>query len=458
MSQSATLAASRLADFTGAEHVITSSASLSAYTVDGLSPWAAVRPGSAAEAAEVLAFAAAERLAVIPTGGRSKLAVGMPPRKYDLALDMSRMNRVLAYDPGDLTLGVEPGVRYAELAARLAGDRQFLPLAPPFAGRSTIGGIIAAGCDSPLRHAYGSARDFLLGMEFVTGGGVASKSGGRVVKNVTGYDLHKLLVGSLGTLAVITRINLRTFPVAPEQKTFLASFTGADAALGFCWRLADSQLQPRMVETLSPATAAMFAAAGALPAEPCWRVAIGVAGHHAAVERHARELARLARDSHPADFAALDPSQPDALLEAIADFSRITLEQFPGAAILRIATLPAAMLALIEHVHAVAERHGFGEAILARAAGIVYAAILPPAQETAGDPAATKRLAAACQELMAAVTEAGGRPMIEWCPLELKREMSVWPPAGGEQELAQRLKNVFDPHGILAPGRFQGGI
>ena len=117
MSQAATFAASRLADLTGAEHVVTDSASLSAYAVDGLSPWAAVRPGSAAEAAEVVAFAAAERLAVIPMGGRSKLSIGMPPRKYDVALDMSRMNRVLAYDPGDLTLGVEPGVRYTELAA-----------------------------------------------------------------------------------------------------------------------------------------------------------------------------------------------------------------------------------------------------------------------------------------------------------------------------------------------------
>jgi glycolate oxidase FAD binding subunit len=192
-------------------------------------------------------------------------------------------------------------------------------------------------------------------------------------------------------------------------------------------------------------------------AEPRWRVAIGVAGHRAAVERHARELAKLASNSHAADFVALEPPQGDALLGAVADFPRITLQEFPGAAILRIATLPSAMPAVIERVHATAERHGFGEAILARAAGVVYAAVLPPAEETASD-AAAMRLAAACCELMAAVAEAGGRPMIESCPLALKREMSVWPAAGGEQELAQRLKNVFDPQGILAPGRFQGGI
>src|SRR6202011_6121068 len=105
-----------------------------------------------------------------------------------------------------------------------------------------------AGSDSPLRYAYGTARDFLLGVEFVTGEGVVSKSGGRVVKNVTGYDLHKLLIGSLGTLAVITRLNLRTFPLPPTQRTFVASFATAPGALSFCAAIAKSPLQPKLVE------------------------------------------------------------------------------------------------------------------------------------------------------------------------------------------------------------------
>ena len=123
---------------------------------------------------------------------------------------------MLAYDPKDLTLGVEPGVRVEDLLRALAEEKQFLPLAVPFADRATIGGVAAANSSSPLRHAYGGARDFCLGMEFVTGEGTPAKSGGRVVKNVTGYDLHKLLIGSLGTLAVITRVNFRTFPSAAD--------------------------------------------------------------------------------------------------------------------------------------------------------------------------------------------------------------------------------------------------
>ena len=217
----------RLTDLVGAEHVLTGAAELSACEVDGLRPSAVVRPGATAEIAEILGLASAERLAVIPMGGRTKLGIGMPPSRYDLALDLTRMDRVLAFDPADLTLGVEPGVRFAQLEQELAAKRQFLPLASAFAERATLGGMIAAGVDSPLRHAYGSARDQLLGMEFVTAAGVIAKSGGRVVKNVTGYDMHQLLAGSLGTLAVITRLNFRTSPMPPQERMFVAAFPEA---------------------------------------------------------------------------------------------------------------------------------------------------------------------------------------------------------------------------------------
>jgi glycolate oxidase FAD binding subunit len=126
-----------------------------------------VRPADAAQIAEIVQFAAAEKLAVIPTGGCSKLGIGSPPSRYDIGLDVSRMNHVLAYDPKDLTLGVEPGVRIEDLLRILGEQRQFLPLAVPFAERATIGGIVATNSSSPLRHAYGAVRDFCLGMELV---------------------------------------------------------------------------------------------------------------------------------------------------------------------------------------------------------------------------------------------------------------------------------------------------
>ncbi len=121
-------------------------------------------------------------------GGRTKLGIGMPPRRYDLALDTSRMNRVLAYDPRDLTLGVEPGVRFADLERQLAERGQFLPLAPAFADRATLGGMVAAGADTPLRYGYGTARDCLLGLEFVTGG----EGNGERAARARGEKRHRL--------------------------------------------------------------------------------------------------------------------------------------------------------------------------------------------------------------------------------------------------------------------------
>ena len=463
MSQAAALAASRLAELVGAEQVRNDPAALSPYQVDGLLPSAAVLPGSPEEIAEVLRFAAAEGLAVIPMGGRSKLGIGMPPRKYDVALDVSRMNRVLAYEPGDLTLGVEPGVRFAELSKQLAGERQLLPLGSPFAERATMGGIVAAGSDSPLRYGYGGMRDYVLGMEFVTGAGTVSKSGGRVVKNVTGYDLHKLLIGSLGTLAVITRINFRTFPVAPEQRTFLTAFEdsqpGLEAALEFCKRLAESQLQLRMLEVFSAGTARLLAEGflgvgeARCPARS-WCVAANAAGHPAAVERHRRELEDMAREARRCEFYTLADAESDALLGALREFPRLAMGQFPGAAILRVAALPTETAGFLQTIAQAAERNGLAQATLVRAAGVLYAALLPPA----GDAEGLARVVSACRELMAACVGMGARPTIEWCAMEVKRAMSVWPPADSGQKIAERLKNVFDPQGILAPGRMDADI
>src|SRR5712671_5735849 len=259
MSLPAQACVTRLEEIVGGAYVLTDSVELSARQVDGKHPSAVVQPAEVAQVAEILRFAAAEKLAAIPSGGCTKLRIGSPPARYDIALDLSRMNRVLAYDPRDLTLGVEPGVRIEDLLRVLGEQNQFLPLAVPFADRATVGGIVAANSSSPLRHFYGGVRDFCLGMEFVTGDGVISKGGGRVVKNVTGYDLHKLLIGSLGTLAVITRLNFRTFPsVIAGSRGFVASFSNPQGALALRRAILQSPLTPLTLDILSPGLAQIF--------------------------------------------------------------------------------------------------------------------------------------------------------------------------------------------------------
>jgi glycolate oxidase FAD binding subunit len=459
MSRPAQVSLTRLEEIAGVAHVVTDAAEIAAREVCGVRPSVVVRPADAAQIAEVLRFAASEKMAVIPTGGCTKLGIGSPPARYDIALDLSRMNRVLAYDPHDLTLGVEPGVRIEDLLRTLAEKKQFLPLAVPFSRRATIGGIVAANSSSPLRHAYGAVRDFCLGMEFVTGEGAQAKSGGRVVKNVTGYDLHKLVIGSLGTLAVITRVNFRTFPMPPAQGTFVASFPSAEAAFDFCRAVSHSVLTPQVVEIANPGTAALiFSGEISARTEPrTWTVIVSAAGQPAVVDRYERELGRLAGATDAEDFLPLTDAEAHSVLAQIREFPRLMLERDSSAAIFRISAVPGVMASLLGKLRVLAVQRELDFVALSRASGILYAAFLPQKEMSGTHPS--------LPGIIAEVFRACGQPemqasaMLEWCPTDLKTSADVvWGPARPDFELMRRLKHSFDPQNVLAPGRFAGGI
>jgi glycolate oxidase FAD binding subunit len=459
MSIPAQACVTRLEEIVGGAHVITDAAELGARHVDGKIPSAVVQPAEVAQIAEILRFAAAETLAVIACSGCTKLGIGTPPERYDIALDLSRMNRVLAYDPRDLTLGVEPGVRIEDLLRVLAEQNQFLPLAVPFADRATVGGVVAANSSSPLRHFYGGVRDFCLGMEFVTGEGVISKGGGRVVKNVTGYDLHKLLTGSLGTLAVITRVNFRTFPLPPAQGTFVASFSDAESAFGFCRSVAQSVLTPQILEVADPAAADLLFS-GAAPARIApqqWCVVITAAGQPAVVDRYARELGHIAGTANAAEFMPLSNAEQSSVLARVREFPRLVLEAVPAAIIFRLCVLPTAMTPLFAKLSEIAKHRNLAFAALTRASGIMYATFF--AEE--GRETSASEIAAAAKEVfqLCAQPENNAQAMLEFCPADVKRAVGdVWGHARPDFALMKRVKNVFDPRNVLSPGRFAGGI
>lgn len=450
-------AARNFDQLSSAAEVVTWSSVLAEYEIDGVTPGAVARPHSVKEISEIIRIANAEKLAIIACGGKTKLAIGATPARYDLALDVSRMSSVLDYEPRDLTLGVEPGITFAELCKILATEKQFLPLAPPFADRATVGGILAANSASPLRHAFGGPRDFVLGMEFVTGYGAQSKSGGRVVKNVTGYDLHKGLIGSLGTLAVITRVNFKTFPLPHVQAAFSATFEESAQAHAFCAAIANSPLEPQAVEVLSPeATALIFAAqhGAAVHAAQPWFVHVLAAGSEAVVERHARDLRTLADSANARNFVALDASTRTAMFNFAAEFPRIAREARPAATIFRIAALPATMPALIEQLYVAAHRAAIAAAAIVRPSGLVYFALLPEQEPEAAVP----QLAALAGEIFRVAAESNGSAFIDFAPKELKSRISLWGPEREDLELMRRVKKVFDPENVLSPGRFAGGI
>jgi glycolate oxidase FAD binding subunit len=459
MSRSAQVPFARLEEIAGSASVVTDAAEIAAREVCGIQPSVVVRPADTVQIAEILRFAAIEKLAVIPTGGCTKLGIGSRPTRYDIALDLSRMNRMLAYDPHDLTLGVEPGVRIEDLLHALAQEKQFLPLAVPFLDRATIGGIVATNSSSPLRHAYGGVRDFCLGMEFVTGEGAQAKSGGRVVKNVTGYDLHKLLIGSLGTLAVITRVNFRTFPMTHAQGTFVATFSAAESACDFCRVVSHSVLTPQILEIANPGAAALlFSGEISARLEPrTWTVIVSAAGHPAVVKRHERDLAQLAGTANADEFLPLTDSESHSVLAQIREFPRLMKERDPFAAIFRISAAPGAMAPLLGRLRVLAAKRELDFVALARASGILYAVFLPQRQMAAPPssmPGIFEEVFLACGQ-----PEMQASAMLEWCPAEFKTSAEVvWGPSRPDFELMRRVKHSFDPQSVLAPGRFAGGI
>jgi glycolate oxidase FAD binding subunit len=342
-------------------------------------PGAIVRPASAQEAAEVARFAITEKLAIVASGSRSKLDLGMPPARYDLALDMTGLHEIAHFDPGDLTLSVDAGMPLRQLARMLAEKGQFLPLAVPCCETSTVAGALASGIDSTLRKQYGTPRDFLIGAEFVDGKGALCKSGGRVVKNVTGYDLHKLLIGSLGTLALITRLNFRTFTLPQAHGGQVACFSNLEGASAYRDAIEKSGLPLANLETLSPEMVAQTAAvlretsaefAGRLdPAK--WCVYASFEGNEAVVPRIARDLQKLANEAAAAGSEILDAASDahlGGILREAFDWLRWAS---PAVALFRIA-LPQSNPGDLANLLRVAQDSSLRAALLVRAAGIVH--------------------------------------------------------------------------------------
>ena len=188
-------------------------------TADGRAPRWVVRPSTLQDAARVVALARDENLAVVPHGGGHAQALGFLPERVDLVLDLGGLDAIVEHNPEDMTATVQAGVTAGALATRLAAHRQSLPLDPPGWSGRTIGGIAATGASGPLRMRYGTMRDLLLGVRFIQADGVLTWGGSRVVKSVTGYDVPKLLVGSLGTLAVLGELTLRLHPRCCDQNS-----------------------------------------------------------------------------------------------------------------------------------------------------------------------------------------------------------------------------------------------
>ncbi|MDQ3590753.1 MAG: FAD-binding oxidoreductase, partial [Actinomycetota bacterium] len=215
--------------------------------VDGVEPAFVAEPGSVEETSELLRLASDEGLAVAPRGGGTKMGWGNPPRDLDLILSTTRMDEIIEHVPGDQVVRVQAGMRLQDLQDRLVGSDQMLGIDPPEMG-ATIGGLVAANSTGPRRYRYGTIRDLIIGVRVVLSDGTVAKAGGKVVKNVAGYDLSKLFTGSLGTLGVIAECNFRLHPKPEVGQTVAVELSSTAAANGAAQAILHSQLVPSAVE------------------------------------------------------------------------------------------------------------------------------------------------------------------------------------------------------------------
>jgi len=454
MSLAASAISENLRAIVGPQQVITDSERLRRYLIGGKTPKAAVRPGSDQEVAEIVRLAFVEKLRLMPTGAGTKRDMNIPVGEYDLALDVGRLDQVVAYDPGDLTLSVAAGLPLSRLARALAEHQQFLPLAVPFLNRATVGGTIASGVDSPLRQFYGTVRDYVLGMEFVTGEGQLVKSGGRVVKNVSGYDLHKLMIGSFGSLGVITKVNFRTFPVVAATRALLALFASARDAVGMRHRIAQSSLRPLTLEIFSPVAAQLvfgdLVARGETDPRSAaareishWALVVSFAGAGRVLERYERELRQFAGGGQ---VALLDETSTAGMLARMPEFSPLALASSPAAVVLRMNVLPGEMVQALGETAFAAANQEVRWAAIARGVGAIDFALLP-----GRDDEALGRAGRVIDNVFEAFERRAGSVTIRWCADMWKETTRARKTSRNDLEVMRRIKHTFDPSRVFAP-------
>ena len=436
MAVSAAAVHEALADVVGREHCLRDAPALARYAIDEVIPSLVVRPAGADEVSRVVTLCAAERLAMAPRGAGTSMGLGNPPSRLDVVLDLGRMRAVREYVPEDMVATVEAGATLAQLAAHFAPHRQALTLDPPGGGARSVGGVLATHASGPLRFRYGTGRDLLLGARFVQADGTLTWGGAKVVKSVTGYDVPKLLVGSLGTLGVLVEVTLRLHPTPPASRSWQLGFPSRETAGAFVAGLLDSPLQPDRAALLD---AAALRRVG-LAVDPI-ALLVSISSAPEAVEHQGRSLGQLATG-----HGGRSEEVPDAAWTGLG-------AAVDGPVVLRAVGEARRLLHWAGEAHAAAGRAGVALTLLAQPGhGVLQLSV-----SEGFDPA--RLLTDVVLPLRRALEAEGGSLIVERGPVELKSECDVWGIIHPEiLEIMSRIKTEFDPAGLLNPGRFVGGL
>jgi glycolate oxidase FAD binding subunit len=395
----------------------------------GIVPRLVLEPATVEEAAEAMRACARDRLRLLFVGGGTELELGRPPAALDAVLRTGRLARVVEHAPSDQIAVVEAGARLSDLQRRLSLHRQRVALDPPLSEAATLGGVVAANAFGPRRHRFGSARDLVVGVGFVRADGTPAKGGGKVVKNVAGFDVPRLLVGSLGTLALLSTVTVRLHPLPEAEGTVLLPDLDAAAVRQVAIALSAEQLEPSSVAAVMEGGR--------------FRLGIrfeGFAPGVAEQDRRALALAeRLGRRAEPLDDGA-----------ARAFWSLHDAVRGEGPLRAKISAPPAAL--------AEVERAALAPLLSTLPGGAAAAYPTLGFCFVSGRAADADAAARALEGARAALARLGGTLVLCAAPAEVRELVDPWGPPPPAVEVMRRVKARLDPEGRLAPGRFVGGI
>jgi glycolate oxidase FAD binding subunit len=439
--------AARVRGIVGDAYLVADGNRLDAWRVDGVRPVLGASPADAEQTAALLTAAAEMGAGVLPRGGGAHQHLGLPPARADLAVDTTRMAGITDYTPADYVVAVRAGTRLRDLQRALAANGQWLPVDPPGVAEATIGGLVAANRNGPRRLLWGAVRDLVIGIRVALPTGEVIKAGGKVVKNVAGYDLAKLFIGSFGSCGIITDVTFKILPLPGEGVTVLVAVPNARAAHALTTEVLRSHLLPSALEAVSPHAMAVLGRAAGVPlpgkeaADGPWGVLLLAEGLEESRTRHIDEMRTLtASAAGPgAALEVLTGAGHEALWRAVAEFQSPATHQ--DGVVFRAGTP-------ISRWVRVAEAAGPASGVLAHAGiGLTYVA-----SQQEGAPA----LAASLERAVASGDPAdglGGYVVVESAPVALKPSLPVWGQAPPAVDLMRRLRAQYDPKGIMVPGR-----
>jgi glycolate oxidase FAD binding subunit len=433
----------QLTGIVGGENASQDPQTLESSAVDGVIPKIVLFPDSIEQISEIMKAASCAGASVVPTGSGTKRGIGNKPLGADILISTRRLNRLIEHESADLVATAECGITLTGLQSHLRRKNQFLPVDPPHVqGGATVGGIIAANDSGPLRLRYGTSRELLIGMKVVRADGSIFKGGSKVVKNVAGYDMPKLFVGSLGTLGIIAEATFRLYPVPESSGTYFASFESLDEAHDTVRSLINSALVINAIEHMNPGLAGSITERlGLGPDRKRYSLAVRIMNVSRAVEDQVKTVTDVSRRNGGKGLI-IGAENEEAFWDEVREFP--WRSPASPSAVLKAGVLISDVPRVFLLLDGLSDKYGVSTHATARAAnGVVIISI-------DGDKDSVIN---SVKELREFSESAGGSLVVREASPDIKPALDVWGGMGSSLGLMKRIKSAFDPGNILNPGR-----